>query len=83
MELVTDAEAALEAGNVPKATELMGAALAAAPRDATVLTAFGSMLAEVGNTEKAVLTLKKAARLAPDSGYEKFMCAMLAAASNS
>jgi Flp pilus assembly protein TadD len=74
MDIVAKAEIALHSGEIKTATELMHEALTAAPRDPSVLTAFGSMLAEVGNTEKAILTLKKAARLAPDDGYEKFMC---------
>lgn len=75
MELVVQAEELLLAGDVQQAQALMFDALSMAPRDAQVLTAFGSMLAEIGNIEKAVLTLQKAVRIEPSTGYEKFMCA--------
>lgn len=51
----------------------MERALALAPRDPNVLTAFGSMLADVGNFDKAILTLRQAVRIEPESGFEKYM----------
>lgn len=80
MALVLQAEEVFAVGDIPKAQALMGRALQAAPSDPDVLTAFGSMLAEAGNTEKAILTLNKAIHLQPTSGFEKFMCAFRPAA---
>ena len=77
MDIVHRAEEVLQVGDIKQATALMTRALALAPRDASVLTAFGSMLAEVGNEQKAVLTLRKAAQIEPDTGYEKYMCASM------
>jgi Flp pilus assembly protein TadD len=78
MELVHEADGLVHVGDIQQATEIMSKALAIAPRDPAILTAFGSMLAEVGNVDKAVVTLRKAIRLEPDSGYEKYMCAYTA-----
>jgi hypothetical protein len=44
------------------------------PLSLQVLTSFGGMLADVGNPEKAILTLRKAVRIAPNTGFAKFMC---------
>jgi Flp pilus assembly protein TadD len=76
MDIVAEAEIALHSGQVETATKLMHQVLTAAPRDPAVLTAFGAMLVEVGNIEKAIMALRKAAKLEPDNGYEKFMCAL-------
>lgn len=71
---VTTAQEALSTGNMDVAQSSMEEALAIAPRDPNVLTAFGSMLADVGNVEKAILTLRQAVRIEPDAGFEKYMC---------
>lgn len=76
MQLVQRAEDALHGKDVASAEKCMALALQTAPDDAAVLTAFGSMLADVQNEEKAVLTLRKAVRLEPDAGHEKYMCAL-------
>ena len=75
MELVAQAQEALTVGKVDQAQKFMHEALTLAPRDADVLTAFGGMLADIGNSEKALLTLQQAVRIAPDTGFEKYMCA--------
>jgi tetratricopeptide (TPR) repeat protein len=75
MELVVKAQEELHLGRIDEAQTYMHEALSIAPRDPNVLTAFGSMLADVGNVEKSLLTLKQAVRLEPDSGFEKYMCA--------
>jgi Flp pilus assembly protein TadD len=74
MALVLRAEEVFAVGDIPKAQNLMAQALQAAPNHPDVLTAFGSMLAEAGNVEKAILTLSKAIHLQPHTGFEKFMC---------
>lgn len=71
---VTTAQEALSTGDMEVAQSSMEQALAIAPRDPNVLTAFGSMLADVGNFEKAILTLRQAVRIEPDTGFEKYMC---------
>lgn len=75
MEFVAQAQEALTVGKVEEAQNFMHEALTLAPRDADVLTAFGGMLADIGNSEKALLTLQQAVRIAPDTGFEKYMCA--------
>jgi Tfp pilus assembly protein PilF len=77
MEYVAQAQEAQSVGNIEDAQRFMHEALTLAPRDADVLTAFGGMLADVGNYDKALLTLWQAVRIAPDHGFEKYMCAFL------
>ena len=43
-------------------------------QNVVVVDAFGALLAEVGPQEEAVEVLKRAVELAPDSGFEKYMC---------
>lgn len=73
MECVSQAQQAQSVGNIEEARKFMHEALTLAPRDADVLTAFGGMLADVGNYEKAQFTLRQAVRIAPDQGFEKYM----------
>eukprot|EP00892_Ulva_mutabilis_P010932 jgi/Ulvmu1/8210/UM041_0019.1 len=70
---VATAQESLSTGDVETAQSSMEQALALAPRDPSVLTAFGSMLADVGNPEKAVITLRQAVRMEPAAGFEKYM----------
>ena len=77
MQLVLQAEEVFAVGDLQQAQEIMGQALSAAPNHPGVLTAFGSMLAEAGNTEKAIITLHKAIHLEPNTGFEKYMYAII------
>lgn len=72
---VQQAEDAMQGGDIAGAEKHMARALKVAPNSAAVLTAFGAMLADAGNSEKALVTLRKAVRLEPRTGHEKYMCA--------
>lgn len=71
---VATAQESLSTGDLEIAQSNMEQALALAPRDPNVLTAFGIMLADVGNPEKAIVTLQQAVRIEPSTGFEKYMC---------
>lgn len=74
LEHVATAQEFLSTGDVDNAQTHMEQALHLAPRDPNVLTAFGSMLADVGNPERAIFTLRQAVRIQPSAGFEKYMC---------